>query len=1564
MNLRHLRMLIVNATQHRMGRATTWLAAWIAIAFGLSTVGIPCAGAGEPAKTTRPNVVVIMTDNHGAWTLGCYGNPDIRTPNIDRLAREGVQFDRAFASNPVCSPTRATFLTGLLPSQHGVHCFLVGGRLQVGPDARSTLDQFTSLPEVLKSAGYACGMVGKWHLGDNLRPQEGFDDYWITMPHGGTSTFYDAQIIEDGKLRREPQYLTDFWTDHAVKFIEQNKDGKRPFFLYLAYNGPYALGRLLLRDGRNRHAAYYADKEIASFPREAVHPWQYNNRDYANNPVSIRRVATEVSGVDDGVGRVLETLERLGLDDNTLVLFLADQGWAGGHGGYFGMGDHTRPLTATDEMMRIPMIWRHPKRIAQGRKTDLMVSNYDVMPTLLSYLDLKRSASVSGDASTGDSASATGDSANGADDSAKASGTEAKQPQSPGRDFSRALRGAAIDDWDDAVYYEFENLRCIRTPQWKYVHRHPNGPHELYDLQADPKESVNLVTANNGVAATYKATRRALKTRLDKFYAQYASPQYDMWNGGGSQTVVFRGIDETQAQLEPVSPPAVSKGFQAAKLNVPEGFTVELAAGPPLVEHPMMACFDDRGRLFVAESAGLNLRTKELEEQLPNFIRMLEDTDGDGRFDKSTIFADKLTLPQGALWHDGSLYVASPPNIWRFEDTNDDGVADRREVLVSQFGYTGNAASIHGCFLAPDGRIYWCNGRHGHEFRTEDGQVSGRGEGSYIFSCNPDGSDVRAHCGGGMDNPVEVDFTDGGEVLGTVNILYSGPRSDCLVHWLHGGTYPHSERVLGEFKRTGDLLGPVHKFGHVAVSGMNRYRSGVLQRDFRDDLFVTIFNLGKVMRLDMRRKGATFVATQHEFLSSESPDFRPTDVLEDADGSLLVVDTGGWFRIGCPASKIAKPDLMGAIYRVRRTGMPRLVDPRGLRIKWNDLAANRLASLLNDTRWVVRQKAIAECARRGDAMVDTLADSVRRRDIRQRLNAVWALTRIGTPRAQAATRLALTDQVEQIRLAACNSAATTRDKGSTAQLLKLLVEDKPPVRRVAAKALGRIGQSSAVGHLLEALDRDIDRAEEHSLIYALIEIGDPRRTSEGLASRLPAIRRGALIALEQMDAKLRPETVVTMLKSDDPDASDAALDVLTRHPEWADAAAKLVDQWLSESTLSNRQTEILRRITTTFLRHDAIAKRLGRTLADKRASNGTKQAVLGAIHDSGAIALHADWSRPLDELLRTADGDLLDETIAAVAAIKTESFDARLKAIATDVKRPVLTRVAALGAAAGRDAQLNDESFSLLVGVLKDQTAPGQTGRAARMLGESSLTAPQLEALVPLLSSAGPLELRDLIKPFARGGKRPLGEALLTAVSKSPGFFSLSPDDLSVALKRYPKELLDVANPLIVKLRARDEQKQQRLEELTPHLKQGDAERGRIVFRSEKAKCNTCHRVAADGGRIGPDLTGIGRIRNDRDLLEAIVFPSATLAREFEPYQIVTLAGKVLTGLVVRETDEAIYLQQQTGDPIVVPRDEIDVLQPSTVSVMPNGLDGAISPAELADVIRYLRTLRGQAASP
>lgn len=463
---------------------------------GIVLLGAMTALGGDAvsaAESRRPNLVFILTDNQGAWTLGSYGNPDIRTPHIDRLAAEGIRFTRALSSNPVCSPTRTTFLTGLIPSQHGVHSFL-DPKFMMGPEAYNTLSEFTSLGEVLQDAGYVCGLSGKWHLGANLTPSEGFTS-WVTKPDGSTREFYDQEIIEDGKVRKEAGYTTELWTRKGIEFVEQNKD--RPFFLFLAYNGPYALGNLMLNPSRNRHAEFYRGKHFASFPVDAMHPWQHANRQFHNTQAAMERVACETSGVDDGVGDVMAALKRLGLDDNTLVVYAADQGWMGGQNGMWGMGDHFRPTAAHELMMQIPLIFRHPGQIPAGQTSDLLVSNYDFLPSVLSYLNL------------GDKLPT--------------------QPRSPGRSFAPVLRGQPVE-WDNVVFYEMETTRAIRDDAWKYVARHPGGPFELYDMLKDPRERNNLF-GQPGM----EAKRDELASRLDDFFTRYADPKYDIWKGGRSK---------------------------------------------------------------------------------------------------------------------------------------------------------------------------------------------------------------------------------------------------------------------------------------------------------------------------------------------------------------------------------------------------------------------------------------------------------------------------------------------------------------------------------------------------------------------------------------------------------------------------------------------------------------------------------------------------------------------------------------------------------------------------------------------------------------------------------------------------------------------------------------------------------------------------------------------------------------------------------------------------------------------------------------------------------------------
>ncbi len=1459
-----------------------------------------------------PNVVFILTDNHGAWTLGCYGNPEIKTPHIDRLAAEGTLMEQAYSSNPVCSPTRATFLTGLMPSQHGVHCFLRGGRLQIGPDAKNTLEEFQSIPEILKSKGYRCGLVGKWHLGDNLQPQEGLDDYWITMPHGGTSTFYDAKIIEDGKQRTEPKYLTEFWTDHAVQFIEQKDE--RPFFLYLSYNGPYALGRLLLDEGRNRHVETYRNMELTSFPDEPTHPWQFNNLDYFHNPISNRRVAAEVSGIDDGVGRVMQALKANGLDENTVVVFAADQGWAGGHGGYYGMGDHTRPVTATDEMMKIPMIWRHPQGIKAGQRSEIMVSNYDFLPTLMGYLGFV--------------------------DSIK------NDPKLAGRDFSAALKGQEIKDWLQEVFYEFEFLRTIRTDEWKLTRRYPDGPNELFNLKDDPKEQENIYKRDAG------DQQEVLQKRLDQFFDKNSLPKYDLLNDGGSQTVLFNPpVPKEKILLDKVK--RIDDFDKSELIKVPEGYVVEKVASSMLVQHPMMAGFDDRGRLFVAESAGLNLRNDDLEEQLPNSIKMLEDLDQDGIFDKSTVFADNMTLPMGACWYRDALYVASPPHIWKLQDTDDDGVADVRTKLPAKFGYNGNAASVHGCFLSPEGRIYWCDGRHGHELEDEEGNVTSKRSGSYIFSAWPDGSDLQIHAGGGMDNPVEVDFTESGDVLGTVNILYSGPRSDCLVHWLHGGAYPHSQRVLGELPRTGELLGPVHQFGHVGVSGTNRYRSGVLDRSFRDNMFVTIFNTGQLVRIELNKKGSTYRSQQHEFLTCSDPDFHPTDVLEDADGSLLLVDTGGWFRIGCPTSQIAKPDIKGGIYRIRKEGMPNWSDPRGLRIEWKNLSNRELIFMCMDTRFTVRERAIDECALRGESLLPDIKTWIVRGDVPIRLNLVWACTRMqDNAVAQAYVRLVLNDRDETVRAAACKSVGVTKDKKAIDGLVARLNDESPHVRRAALTALGQIGEKSAVPAILKHASLLEDRSEDHALIYALMQINAPPEIRKGLTSDHVETRRVALIVLDQIAPEiLNSEDVMQLIaKGGSPEMIKAALNVLQHHPEWASEVANLIDSWISgQIPISNEDATAL---IAAFATAPELIPTLHNALELHTSDRAMFLAAMEGIEHSNLKSVPDELAGTWGIAVQSKDEGIASATIKALAG-RQHSFSSELQLIAENLKLSATIRLSTI--AAIPDAQVSQEVVDFLISVIESGTPPKNVERAITLLERVRLDENSLDQIIDLVGTSGPLELQGLLKVFADVKEEETLKELATTLVLARSRKTLALPQLNQVTKHWSKGAKEALQPLLDELQTLESQQLKKLERLEPLTKHASVNRGKEVFFSGKAKCATCHRVGEKGGKIGPDLSAIGLIRRERDLLEAILFPSNSFAREYEPYSVVTDDGKIYSGLISHETAKSILLQQATGEPTEVQRDKIETMVPAAVSVMPQGLETGLNESQLADLVAFLR---------
>lgn len=429
----------------------------------------------------RPNLIFILSDDQGPWAAGCYGNPEIRTPNIDRLAARGVRFDNFFCASPVCSPARASLLTGRIPSQHGVHQWI--HHENMGPDARPFLAGEVCFTDVLHDHGYACGLSGKWHLGDSLRPQHGFD-FWYCHQQGG-GPYHGAPMIRDGVPYEEPGYITDVITDEALGFLER-QSGENPFCLYVPYtapHGPWTGHPQAIVDS-------YDDCPFASCPQEPRHPNAISLTDHClGNREMLKGYFAAVTAMDDNIGRIMDWVEARGLTQDTLIVFGSDNGFSCGHNGFWGKGNGTYPRNMYENSVRVPFVMSQPGALPEGQAVSRLVSAYDFMPTLLDYLGLPLPEGRS----------------------------------LPGRSFAPLLAGGDAAPRELVhVFDEYGPTRMVRSDAWKYVHRTGYGYNELYDLVNDPQERENLV----GVPSQ-QARVRELRGELEEWFAQYVVPDKD-----------------------------------------------------------------------------------------------------------------------------------------------------------------------------------------------------------------------------------------------------------------------------------------------------------------------------------------------------------------------------------------------------------------------------------------------------------------------------------------------------------------------------------------------------------------------------------------------------------------------------------------------------------------------------------------------------------------------------------------------------------------------------------------------------------------------------------------------------------------------------------------------------------------------------------------------------------------------------------------------------------------------------------------------------------------------------
>jgi arylsulfatase A-like enzyme len=431
----------------------------------------PATLAADPAGQRRPNVLLILTDDQGFGDVGVHGNPRIKTPNLDRLARQGIELEHFYVC-PVCSPTRSSLLTGRYNYRTGiVDTFL--GRSMMRPDE-------VTLAKMLHDAGYRTGIFGKWHLGDNypLRPMDrGFDESLVLKgggiaqasdpPAPGGGSYFDPLLQYNGKLIKTTGYCSDIYTDAAIRFIGQSRE--RPFFAYLAFNAPHE--PLQVPD---RYYRPYKEMNLSlkDFPNTG-HPVEGKM-----DPDKTARVYGMETNIDDNVGRLLAELQTQKLADDTIVIFLCDNGPQQPR---YNAGLHGLKGSVYDGGIRVPFFVRWPGHFAPGKKFAPVAAHIDVTPTLLDACGVRKPDGV----------------------------------QLDGISLLPLLAGKTESLPDRTIYFqwhrgdvpELHRACAAREPRWKLVQSRGAGAgpfagppkFELYDMFADPNEMNDVADKHSDV---------------------------------------------------------------------------------------------------------------------------------------------------------------------------------------------------------------------------------------------------------------------------------------------------------------------------------------------------------------------------------------------------------------------------------------------------------------------------------------------------------------------------------------------------------------------------------------------------------------------------------------------------------------------------------------------------------------------------------------------------------------------------------------------------------------------------------------------------------------------------------------------------------------------------------------------------------------------------------------------------------------------------------------------------------------------------------------------------------
>jgi len=441
----------------------------------------------------RPNIIVIMADDQGQWASEVYGNQEVNTPNMLWLAQQGALFQQAYAISPVCSPTRASFFTGRMPSQHGVHDFLS----ESPKYDHDWLQQEVLLSTLLQDAGYNTGLIGKWHATTNsAQMQRGFN-YWFSYdvaPAGWQNQYQHSGKVyfsENGAPSSYEGFQSHVLTDKAIQFMKPHQED--PFFLFLGFIDTHAPFEgqpdSLVANLRLKDLSSSINTDSAALPARSS-----ANYIPDNHHEQLAQYYAGVEFMDVQIGRILNHLRAQGLMDNTLIIYTSDHGHMNGHHGLYGKGNATRPQNFYQESLLVPLTLTWPAHISEGLKFNQPVSTIDLYQTVLAAAKVNLNSEM------------------------------IKSKNSPGKNVLQLI-GDNKYSWGAYQYAELGNARMIANPKYKYIERYPplvdSLTAEFYDLTADPLEKINVAQHPQ-----YRDDLKSMKTELQRFFNLYQTPEH------------------------------------------------------------------------------------------------------------------------------------------------------------------------------------------------------------------------------------------------------------------------------------------------------------------------------------------------------------------------------------------------------------------------------------------------------------------------------------------------------------------------------------------------------------------------------------------------------------------------------------------------------------------------------------------------------------------------------------------------------------------------------------------------------------------------------------------------------------------------------------------------------------------------------------------------------------------------------------------------------------------------------------------------------------------------------